>query len=178
MNDPCLAVILLGNVMFKLSFWFTDVKCCHSAFCNVFHLVSNWSWDDGRKCTYWFKMGCTQFHILSLVLFHRPYVSPFIILFIASVFIFSYCTCHPPLSVYHFLASEGVFCLAFCLQSPQLNNNLYHHELGFYFAKELIFRIMCGGVETRGHKVPCKVHTLRARHTVTKNSCLKIGLLI
>ena len=92
----------------------------------------------------------------------RGNVSPCIILFIASLFIFSYCTCHPPISVYHFLASEGVYCLAFCLQSPQLNNNLYHHELGFYFAKELILHIiMCGGVETRGHKVP-----LQGSHTV------------
>ena len=60
--------------------------------------------------------------------------------------------------MFHFLASEVVYCLAFCLQSPQLNNNLYYHELGFYFVKE--FAEMCRGVETRGHKVPYKVHTL------------------
>ena len=84
-----------------------------------------------------FKMGYTQFHILSQVLCllcHRQ------LQYLYHPHLLSLCchTCHPPISeclAFYFLAPEAVYCPAFCLQSPQLNN-LFCPGLGFYLAKE------------------------------------------
>ena len=99
---------------------------------------------DGKSVQTGFKMGCTQFHTpaysLSLRCSAIGSCSPCTILFIASIFIFSYMPSSNNYQshrlAFHFLASEVVYCLAFCLQSPKLNN-LYCYKLGFYFAKEL-----------------------------------------
>ena len=48
-------------------------------------------------------------------------------------------------------------CITLFIASLVIPIFLHAHVLGFYFAKEFA---ECGGVETRGHKVPYKVHTL------------------
>ena len=83
--------------------------------------MSNSTW-DGEKCSDWFKMGYTQFDILSQVLCHRQLQSLYHPLHSFSFYIFITYACHPPISEcleFHFLASEVIYCLAFCLQSPQ-----------------------------------------------------------
>ena len=107
--------------------------------------------------------------------------SPCIILFIAYLlkFIFSYMPFlqYEECLAFDFLASKVVYCLAFCLQSPQLNN-LYCYELGFYSAKEVIL-ILQNVWRSRNKRTQSP---LQGSHTVEldiiKNSCLKIGLLI
>ena len=124
-------------------------------------------------------MDCTQFHIVSLVHCHRQLQSLHHPLHIASLFIFSYMPFlqYEECLAFDFLASKVVYCLAFCLQLPQLNN-LYCYELGFYSAKEVIL-ILQNVWRSRNKRTQSP---LQGSHTVEldiiKNSCLKIGLLI